>query len=316
MDKSSYFNSRALFIGYGLSLLFKMSHHDILFSILLGFVLGLIFLFAFNDKKDYKLIKFVTTILLSVIVFISIINLTKTLYLENTPLVLIICFSLIVVYYISSIKNKAWNKLTSILYVISLVMFVIIFLGLSIHIRIDYLRPIKIIDFKDVIKSSLMFFIISICPIIRLNEKDNKKELIIRYIVSSITIFLMAFIVLSVLGEKEALLYRYPEYIVLKRIKMLDFISNVDNILFFAIYLDLIVCLSSSIRKLNIKVPYLKVITLFFIGSVVYVICNHSSIINTILEIFIPLIIIMFIMTIIPKIFLHKKSENNYLINR
>ena len=162
MDKSSYFNSRALFIGYGLSLLFKMSHHDILFSILLGFVLGLIFLFAFNNKKDYKLIKFVTTILLSVIVFISIINLTKTLYLENTPLVLIICFSLIVVYYVSSIKNKAWNKLTSILYVISLVMFVIIFLGLSVHIRIDYLRPIKIIDFKDVIKSSLMFFIISI----------------------------------------------------------------------------------------------------------------------------------------------------------
>ena len=36
MDKSSYFNSRALFIGYGLSLLFKMIHHDILFSILLN----------------------------------------------------------------------------------------------------------------------------------------------------------------------------------------------------------------------------------------------------------------------------------------
>ena len=308
MDKSSYFNSRALFIGYGLSLLFKMSHHDILFSILLGFVLGLIFLFAFNNKKDYKLIKFVTTILLSVIVFISIINLTKTLYLENTPLVLIICFSLIVVYYISSIKNNAWNKLTSILYVISLVMFVIIFLGLSVHIRIDYLRPIKIIDFKDVIKSSLMFFIISICPIIRLNEKDNKKEVIIRYIVSSITIFLMAFIVLSVLGEKEALLYRYPEYIVLKRIKMLDFISNVDNILFFAIYLDLIVSLSSSIRNLDIKIPYLKVLVMFFIGAVVFVICNHSSLINIVLKLFAFVICSMFLLTIIAKIFLHKKT--------
>ncbi len=308
MDKSSYFNSRALFIGYGLSLLFKMSHHDILFSILLGFVLGLIFLFAFNNKKDYKLIKFVTTILLSVIVFISIINLTKTLYLENTPLVFIICFSLIVVYYISSIKNKAWNKLTSILYVISLVMFVIIFLGLSVHIRIDYLRPIKIIDFKDVIKSSLMFFIISVYPIIRLNEKDNKKELIIRYIVSSITIFLMAFIVLSVLGEKEALLYRYPEYIVLKRIKMLDFISNVDNILFFAIYLDLIVSLSSSIRNLDIKIPYLKVLVMFFIGAVVFVICNHSSLINIVLKLFAFVICSMFLLTIIAKIFLHKKT--------
>ena len=308
MDKSSYFNSRALFIGYGLSLLFKMSHHDILFSILLGFVLGLIFLFAFNNKKDYKLIKFVTTILLSVIVFISIINLTKTLYLENTPLVLIICFSLIVVYYISSIKNNAWNKLTSILYVISLVMFVIIFLGLSVHIRIDYLRPIKIIDFKEVFKSSLMFFIISICPIIRLNEKDNKKEVIIRYIVSSITIFLMAFIVLSVLGEKEALLYRYPEYIVLKRIKMLDFISNVDNILFFAIYLDLIVSLSSSIRNLDIKIPYLKVLVMFFIGAVVFVICNHSSLINIVLKLFAFVICSMFLLTIIAKIFLHKKT--------
>ena len=308
MDKSSYFNSRALFIGYGLSLLFKMSHHDILFSILLGFVLGLIFLFAFNNKKDYKLIKFVTTILLSVIVFISIINLTKTLYLENTPLVFIICFSLIVVYYISSIKNKAWNKLTSILYVISLVMFVIIFFGLSVHIRIDYLRPIKIIDFKNVIKSSLMFFIISIYPIIRLNEKDNKKELIIRYIVSSITIFLMAFIVLSVLGEKEALLYRYPEYIVLKRIKMLDFISNVDNILFFAIYLDLIVSLSSSIRNLDIKIPYLKVLVMFFIGAVVFVICNHSSLINIVLKLFAFVICSMFLLTIIAKIFLHKKT--------
>lgn len=308
MDKSSYFNSRALFIGYGLSLLFKMSHHDILFSILLGFVLGLIFLFAFNNKKDYKLIKFVTTILLSVIAFISIINLTKTLYLENTPLILIICFSLIVVYYISGIKNNAWNKLTSILYVISLVMFVIIFLGLSVHIRIDYLRPIKIIDFKDVIKSSLMFFIISIYPIIRLNEKDNKKELIIRYIVSSITIFLMAFIVLSVLGEKEALLYRYPEYIVLKRIKMLDFISNVDNILFFAIYLDLIVSLSSSIRNLDIKIPYLKVLVMFFIGAVVFVICNHSSLINIVLKLFAFVICSMFLLTIIAKIFLHKKT--------
>ena len=313
MDKSAYFNSRALFIGYGLTLLFKMSHHDILFSIIFGFILGIIFLYFIKNINNYKLI---TTIMLSIIVSISIINLTKTLYLENTPLILIICFTLLVVYYISSIKSNAWNRFINVLYALSIVMFIIIFLSLVPHIKIEYLRPINIINYKDMIKSSIMFFIISTYPIIRLNDLNNKKEIIPRYIISSITILLMAFIVLTVLGEKEALLYRYPEYIVLKRIKMLDFISNVDNILFFAIYLDLIVCLSSSIRKLNIKVPYLKVITLFFIGAIVYVICNHSSLINTILEIFIPLIIIMFILTIIPKIFLHKKSENNYLINR
>ena len=313
MDKSAYFNSRALFIGYGLTLLFKMSHHDILFSIILGFILVIIFLYFIKNINNYKLI---TTILLSIIVSISIINLTKTLYLENTPLILIICFTLLIVYYISNIKKEPWNKFVSLLYTLSIVMFIIIFLSLVPHIKIEYLRPINIINYKNMIKSSIMFFIISTYPIIRLNDLNNKKEIILRYIISSLTILLMAFIVLTVLGEKEALLYRYPEYIVLKRIKMLDFISNVDNILFFAIYLDLIVCLSSSIRKLNIKVPYLKVITLFFLGAVVYVICNHSSLINTILEIFIPLIIIMFILTIIPKIFLHKKSENNYLINR
>ena len=313
MDKSAYFNSRALFIGYGLTLLFKMSHHDILFSITFGFIFGIIFLYFIKNINNYKLI---TTIMLSIIVSISIINLTKTLYLENTPLILIICFTLLVVYYISSIKSNAWNRFINVLYILSIVMFIIIFLSLVPHIKTEYLRPISIINYKNMIKSSIMFFIISTYPIIRLNDINNKKEIIPRYIISSITILLMAFIVLTVLGEKESLLYRYPEYIVLKRIKMLDFISNVDNILFFAIYLDLIVCLSSSIRKLNIRVPYLKVIALFFIGAIVYVICNHSSLINTILEIFIPFIIIMFILTIIPKIFLHKKSENNYLINR
>lgn len=66
-------------------------------------------------------------------------------------------------------------------------------------------------------------------------------------------------------------LYRYPEYIVLKRISALNFIDNVENILF--IIWIIIGFTSSSMSSLNIKrlygnkVFYISIISLYLLIS-------------------------------------------------
>ena len=103
------------------------------------------------------------------------------------------------------------------------------------------------------------------------------------------------------MGLKEATFYIYPEYILFKRIEILDFISNVDSVFFFIIILDLLLSLSMCYKKINNKN---RIIVLIISIIIVNFICDYTRYLNVLFITLPYYIFISFFMTII-----HKKNK-------
>ena len=89
------------------------------------------------------------------------------------------------------------------------------------------------------------------------SEKYNK-YLLISIALGTIFIFSIVSITLGVLGINLASVYQYPEYIVLKRIELFNFIDQVENIINFQWILGLFIlisfcvyCISNTIKPNN-----------------------------------------------------------------
>jgi hypothetical protein len=300
-DKTSYFLVRSLFIGIGLSKLFELTSFNII-TFLVGFIFGFIILNTIINKIIYnKLNLILITIYLNTIL----INLCHSLYLDNTSLILLIIFTNLVIYLISSISDKAFNILSYKLYKLSIILIILSIILLLPHIKLNNFINTN----NNYLFSSFYLGILSTYPLININL-NNKKETIINYIISFITIFILSFIMEGVLGYKEILMYRFPEYIVFKRINILNFIYNVDNIFLFIYIIDLILASSKCIKNIT-DIKLNKIVIIILISILSYIICKNSTLLNLINNYFIYITISLFIATILVNIFKYKTKKNN-----
>ena len=166
------------------------------------------------------------------------------------------------------------------------------------------LMPIFHYDFKGIIYGVLIYLVAGITPILSMNQitKENRKDIIINYIMSSISIIVISLLIVAVLGNKEALIYRYPEYAVLKRIKVSEFFTNVDNIVCVPIVVDLLVTIAIGIRNVGANGKISKYIVPILLVFCVTVACSSSVIMTFVYSYFPILLISLLILTLIPKI--------------
>jgi len=122
------------------------------------------------------------------------------------------------------------------------------------------LHPLLKSNFKTILWGGILYAIIGIVPILTLNDTFDKKNIILNYVLSSITILVVSFLAVSVLGIKEVNIYRYPEYLVLKRVEFLDFINNVDSFFNFAIITDLLFTMANGIKAVKIDNTFIKIL--------------------------------------------------------
>ena len=137
-------------------------------------------------------------------------------------------------------------------------------------IEIDYFKPVMTSKINNILLGSLSFAITMTLPIVLIpNFKKYYKPKF--YLYSAIILFIIIICTFGNLGVEMSALYRYPEYIVLKRISALNFIDNVENILF--IIWIIIGFTSSTMSSLNIKklygnkVFYISIISLYLLIS-------------------------------------------------
>lgn len=290
-NRLSFFCSRIMFIGIGLSYLLNLSKTTILLAMILGTFINYLLIDKFKSKNNPLLI-FILLIYLGTITC----NLCHTLYLENTSLSFIIFFTMFIPFMISFIRREAFIKLSDNLFKCSLLIFSLTIISLIPYVDINNIRPIKLPNISNLMKATILFSASSLTPAILLGEADRTHNLI-----GNITTIILTFLIISVLGLKEACFYRYPEYVVLKRISFLDFISNVDNIFFFIILVDLTIGLSLCYNKL-IKDNRKYNITLFFISIIIVnIIAFHGSLLNSIYNLFPYYTLFLLVTTILLK---------------
>ena len=248
------FFSKALFLGIGISKVLIDAKESAIFSIILGTIFGTIILFILNKLSFYKcngirkLIMFIIIYILLVIGLTEFTTLISSIYLIDIKKYILMLPTLAVILYMNSKSIEVHYKVSSMLYSVSFTIFIISFFSLA--PKIDYLNllPLFNVSLKKILFTSLEFTLFSVVPNILLGGLDIKKDnkIIKRYLVSNLLLSLMILVTQGILSVELVRMFKYPEYIVLKKISLLDFINNVENIIsflwIFTIFMYLSIC--------------------------------------------------------------------------
>lgn len=248
------FFSKALFLGIGISKVLIDAKESAIFSIILGTIFGTIILFILNKLSFYKcngirkLIMFIIIYILLVIGLTEFTTLISSIYLIDIKKYILMLPTLAVILYMNSKSIEVHYKVSSMLYSVSFTIFIVSFFSLA--PKIDYLNllPLFNVSLKKILFTSLEFTLFSVVPNILLGGLDIKKDnkIIKRYLMSNLLLSLVILLTQGILSIELVRMFKFPEYIVLKKISLLDFINNVENIIsfiwIFTIFMYLSIC--------------------------------------------------------------------------
>ncbi len=299
-NKEAFFYSRFLFWGFGLSLILNVAGTGFWISELLGAVLSFLILALVKKTNNALWFKRATGFIFAFLATIVIANLGGTMYLKQTPNVFLVSVPLICGFIVSKTRETPFKKTIFILFVYSLFMFFASSGILANHVNLENLLP-QIYDIKGVLLGAVIFILTSVTPILCLNDYKDKKSVLLNYATGALTVLVMSFLVVSVLGAKEAILYRYPEFVLLKRIKIYEFFSNVENLFVIMIVTDFISTIATGFRNMKLEGKGTSYIPLVLVIILSTIACNHSKIMTTLYWYYPILLFLLLIPTFFPK---------------
>lgn len=280
------FFSKALFLGIGLSKVLIDAKESAIFSIILGTIFGTLILFILNKLSFYKcngLRRFIMFIIIYILLVIGLTEFTtliSSIYLIDIKKYILMLPTLAVILYMNSKSIEVHYKVSSMLYSVSFTIFTIAFFSLA--PQIDYLNllPLFNVSFKKILFTSLEFALFSVVPNILLGGLDIKKDnkIIKKYLMSNLLLSLMILVTQGILSVELVRMFKYPEYIVLKKIRLLDFINNLENIIsflwIFTIFIYLSIC-SKELYDMSYDTFNNKYIYPIFLFISTYFISNY-----------------------------------------
>ena len=293
----NYLNSRALFMGIGLSKLLIQAHEYIWISLILGTIIGAILIHFVKFKMKKSLLNVVICSILFVIGLNILINMISTMYLTEMPKLLVGIPIILLVMYILNKREVIIYRVANILFVLNIFLYVVAMLSLVSDFHLENFSYSNT-PIQNVIFSALEFALFSTLPtLITRDENTANISLVKTYIISAITMGTWFLLTYGILGANLVDIYRYPEYIILKKISIMNFLENIENIVSFVWLFDIIIfllCNGNAIKKnvdnpkvINILLPILLLITAFinrFYILILYI-YKYSSIILLILAI-------------------------------
>ena len=327
----AYFLSRSLFLGGGISLLFLNANKDAYIAIILGSLLGIgiIYLISLVSKRiDQPLneylkeksilnisIRIIFIIYIIFLIFILLIILATFLYsyfLIFTPSIISCLPFVFLATYLNSKSIKNISLIAGVLLVLSLVLVFLKTILLANEIDFSNIMPILTVKPSNLFITALIFSVLSTAPFLTIiDEQTTFKENIKYYLISMLTIFIVVLTITVVLGEMVNI-YSYPEYSVLRKISLFNFIENIENFVsagwFFDIFIILSVCSLKLKNLINVKsslVPFIISVIILYIVNIF--IANNFYNSMAIYKVF-PIILAVF-MAILLILFMLKRSK-------
>lgn len=250
----SIFLSRVLYFGVGISYILAHGKNFTIINFLIGFVLGfgLLLLMLKGDWDNFFKSLLGKIIILSLAFFlvnnclVAFAVLGSNFYLINTPPLLIIVPLFILILYGVKKGLATTLRLSDILIFISIIIGILAILSIQKNIDFNNYLPMEMLDKCDSLKCILSSAFYSVSPIIlelTFLKKDevNKKAIILGYLIGSLTIFIMILCILGIFGGNFALLFRYPEYILLKKVNLFNQFEHLETFLSILWFNDLLI---------------------------------------------------------------------------
>lgn len=273
----SFFLTRALFLGGGFSLLVGLSRNDVVFSGILGMFLGYFLLYLFFKKgQTNKLVNVI--IALSVLVVNTLANtvLTSTYLLYTTPTFLIVLIFLMTLLYGAKKDFKVVGRIAELFIIVSVIEITLAIMGLFPLMEFERMLPLLNTDIMNVCKGILVFCGASLLPnILLINYKGDLKfrDVSIGYIVGSLLMIIVLFLIISIYGSEFASMARFPEFIILKKINIMGYVNNVENVLVTEWMVNVLLCAMVCVKVLKDNLPnylfYILILVVFLGGEFV-----------------------------------------------
>ena len=269
----SYFLGRVFFLGFGFSYLLKLTGKDAYICAILGTILGVGIIYLYGKlknkidliplKKNNSLLKYLllfTFFLFNILIYTQISFVFQTFadsfFLLKSPIYFISLPIPFLVYRACKKGLSTISKVGEILMPISLVLFIFAGLGLIKYFKVEAFLPILTTSTSSLLKGTLYYTFYSTAPfLLLLNAEAKKNKYVLKYLFSSLTVIVIALFIIGVLGPNLIKIYRYPEYMTLKKIKLFNFIEKVENIISIAWLFDLFMTLSIAGNNLKECLP-------------------------------------------------------------
>ncbi len=254
-----WFLIRAGYIGITISNLISISKRDSWISVLIALVLGFIPLAIFAYLRNYdenknicelneylfgkfgKVLNIVLAlgaIIIAQLAFHDIVHFINTQFLYRTSPILIAAVFIIPIIYGVLKGINAISRTSLLLFYI--VVAAVIFITISVFSGVDFnnLKPILFTDKMSILHGSLIvvaynvlpLFFLLIIPKSALTNYSKKKSMIF-YIIAILTLADAAFLTVGTFGIELSMLYEYPEFHLLKKVEIGDFVDRVESLL-------------------------------------------------------------------------------------
>ncbi len=279
-----YFLGRSFFLGFGFSLLSKLLNKDAWISCILGTLLGGIILLLFQKGKEkinsvkeiHNWIKYpflILFILFNIFIYSQIVFIFQTFassfFLIKSPVFFIALPIPFIIFRICQNGFSTISKVAEVLLPISIFLFLFGIIGLVQNFKIDYFTPVFTSNITDIFSGALFFAFYSTAPyFLLLNAPIQKNKFVIKYFISCITILILCFFIIGILGPNLMQIYRYPEYMTMKKIRIFNFIEKVENIVSITWLFDSFITLAIAGNNLKECMPK-KGQKYFFIGILI-----------------------------------------------
>ena len=323
---------RALFLGIGTSLVLATAKRDAWIGTIIGSLIGLIFVliiqYILKHKKDKSIFEVLTDmklvgkivrvlfVILAIHVIIQCIvtidTYTSGFFLLKTPQWLLSLSVISTALYIVSKGLDTTFRVGEIFFPLSIILFLIPTISLFGFINLDNILPLFTENIESLTKSAFYFATFSSAPLLfTLQLDDDGKGLVPTYIIGTSILFIVIFVCSSVLGPDLGSIYRFPEYVILKKISLLNFIEKIENIISLFWVIDGIILIvfcshfiKSSLPKKEKNIIFygiyliIFIITAFVFGNIYFFdveLYNYSSYIISTLSILIAFPLLLYI---------------------
>ncbi|OIU71685.1 GerAB/ArcD/ProY family transporter [Rossellomorea aquimaris] len=185
---------------------------------------------------------------------------------------------------------EVMSRFAETLYPTFIILFIIFILLLIPDIELKQLEPVMSAGVKPIIQSSLSFlslpfleFLVFLIIIPCVNTKvDIKKVMIKGSLMGGVSLIILTFLVISVIGHEVASMYSYPTFILAKQINIADFLQRVEVLIaaiwIISLFVKLLICYYVSCIGIcsifSIKNPNTVAfplgIVLWYLGNIVY----------------------------------------------
>ena len=337
----TYFLSRTLFLGGGISMMFLYSNKDSYIACILGTLLGIgiLYLFSYFQKKIspslnhclrennilniiFKIIYILYLLFITFIILIILSTFIHSYFLPFTPTIMSCLPFIFLAFYLNGKKIKNIYYIAFILFILSILTIITKTSLLTNELKVSNIFPIMMTSTSNLFKSSGIYCILSTAPfLINLGNKTTFKESLKYYLIAALANFIVILTIIFILGEMVSI-YSYPEYAILRKISFFQFVENIENFISVSWFFDLFISLSLISVQIKETLNLQKNIISFILSILILLLTNkivannfYNSI--AIYKVF-PLILLGFIIILFLLLFFKTKkiSSTNETINK